>query len=38
VLMKVLVTFLGLFGAPAVNWCQGNCDPLAPPRYAPAQR
>jgi len=26
---KVLVTFLGLFVAPIVIWCPGNCVPLA---------
>ena len=30
VLKKVLVTLLGLFGAPAVIWLSGNCAPLAP--------
>jgi len=26
------------FRAPIVNWRPGNCDPLAPPRYAPDWR
>jgi len=40
-LKKVLVTFLGLFGTPAVIGAHmviqrpGNCAPLATPRYAP---
>jgi len=39
---KVLVTLLGLFGAPAVirhphsDLGSGNCGPCAPPRYVPA--
>jgi len=36
-LKKVLVTLLGLFGALAVIQRPGNCAPLAPRRYAPAQ-
>ena len=41
-LKKVLVTFVGLFGAPAMIWRPvltrhpGNCAPFAPTRYAPA--
>jgi len=35
VLMKVLVTLLGLFGDPLLTRRPGNCAPLAcPPRYA----
>jgi len=35
VLKKILVTLLGLFGAPIVIRRPGNCAPLAPLRYAP---
>ena len=31
VLQKVLVTLLGLFGVPIVNWRPGNCAPLVTP-------
>ena len=35
VLNKVLVTLLGIFGAPAVIWHLGNCAPLSPPTLHP---
>jgi len=35
VLEKVIVTLLGLFGAPNMTWRPGNCAPSFPPSLRP---